>query len=114
MASEIKLVMPDQKVTLIHSRDKLLSSEPLPDDFKERCLIALDEAGVETIMGRRVLSTKSSLSNDGQPVWDLRLSDQSRVRTGHVIQAVSRSISTTTYLPQSALDEEGYVKVTAR
>ncbi|KAK5206370.1 hypothetical protein LTR41_007808 [Exophiala xenobiotica] len=114
MASEIKLVMPDQKVTLIHSRDKLLSSEPLPDDFKERCLVALHEAGVETIMSQRVLSTKSSLSDDGQPVWDLQLSDQSRIRTGHVIHAVSRSISTSTYLPQSALDEEGYVKVTAR
>jgi len=114
MAAEIKLVMPDQKVTLIHSREKLCSSEPLPDDFKERCLITLHEAGVETIMGQRVLSTKSFPSDDGQPIWDLVLSDQSRIRAGHVIHAVSRSIPSTTYLHQSALDEEGYVQVTAR
>ena len=114
MAAEIKLVMPDQKVTSIHSREKLCSSEPLPDDFKERCLITLHEAGVETIMGQRVLSTKSFPSDDGQPIWDLVLSDQSRIRAGHVIHAVSRSIPSTTYLHQSALDEEGYVQVTAR
>jgi len=33
IATELKVVMPDLKVTLVHSRNRLLSSEPLPDEF---------------------------------------------------------------------------------
>lgn len=114
MASEIKLVMPDQKVTLIHSRDKLCSAEPLPDEFKDRCLITLHEAGVETILGQRVLSVETSQSEDGHAISELTLADNSTLRAGYVIHAISRSVPSTTYLPASSLDSEGYVKVTPR
>ncbi|RMZ80571.1 hypothetical protein DV737_g2892, partial [Chaetothyriales sp. CBS 132003] len=114
MAAEIKVVMPDQKVTLIHSRDKLCSSEPLPDDFKDRCLTTLHESGVETILGQRVVSTEISEAEHGYHIWDLQLADGSKIRAGHVIHAISRSIPTTTYLDESALDRDGYVKVTPR
>lgn len=114
MAAEIKLVLPDQKVTLVHSRDKLCSSEPLPDEFKDRCLLALREAGVETIMGQRVTGTETSRSPSGEPTWELTLADGSTIRAGHVIHAISRSIPSSTYLPASALDDEGYVRVTPR
>jgi hypothetical protein len=50
MAAEIKLVYPDQTVTLIHSRDKLLSSEPLPDFFKETSLAELKETCSEALI----------------------------------------------------------------
>lgn len=114
MAAEIKLVMPDQKVTLIHSRDRLCSSEPLPDEFKDRCLSTLHEAGVETIMGQRVLSVETSQSEEGDAISELTLADNSKLRAGYVIHAISRSIPSTTYLPALALDNEGYVKVTPR
>ncbi|KAI1622670.1 pyridine nucleotide-disulfide oxidoreductase AMID-like protein [Exophiala viscosa] len=114
MAAELKMVLPSQKVTLIHSRDKLCSSEPLPDEFKDRCLLTLREGGVETIMGQRVTETKTSQSPDGETTWELTLADGSRIRASHVIYAISRSVPSTTYLPASALDEEGYVKVTPR
>ncbi|KAK4938180.1 hypothetical protein LTR10_021339 [Elasticomyces elasticus] len=114
MAAELKLVMPDQKVTLIHSRDKLCSSEPLPDEFKDRCLLTLRESGVDTIMAKRVTETKTSQSPSGETTWDLTLADGSSLRADHVIYAISRSIPSTTYLPASVLDQEGYVRVTPR
>ncbi|KIX08832.1 uncharacterized protein Z518_03489 [Rhinocladiella mackenziei CBS 650.93] len=111
MAAEIKLVMPEQKVTLIHSRDKLCSAEPLPDEFKDRCLTTLHEAGVETIMNQRVLDTETSRRDDGTIVSKLRLANGTTITAGQVIHAISKSSPSTTYLPKAALDEEGYVKV---
>ncbi|KAH7036314.1 pyridine nucleotide-disulfide oxidoreductase AMID-like protein [Macrophomina phaseolina] len=111
MAAELKLIYPSLRVTLIHSRDKLLSSEPLPDDFKDRTLAVLHETGVETIMGRRVLETTPATSEDGSPIYKLTLSDGSQVTTGQVVNALSKSIPTSSYLPKAILDEEGYVKV---
>ena len=108
MAAELKAVEPDIKVTLIHSRDHLLSSEPLPDDFKVENLSVLHEQGVETIMGRRVKST-SGKDSEGNII--LTLSDDSTVVASHVINAISKSALTTSYLPSSVLDEQGYVKI---
>ncbi|KAL0254449.1 hypothetical protein SLS55_009924 [Diplodia seriata] len=110
MAAELKLVHPTQKVTLIHSRDKLLSSEPLPDDFKDRALAVLREAGVETILGRRVLDT---VPVDGASHVKLSLSDGSTLIAGQVVNAISKSIPTSSFLPKDILDDEGYVKVQA-
>ncbi|EOD50006.1 putative pyridine nucleotide-disulfide protein [Neofusicoccum parvum UCRNP2] len=108
MAAELKLVYPAQKVTLVHSRDKLLSSEPLPDDFKDRALAVLHEAGVETVLGRRVTATAETPSG-----FDLTLSDGSHLATGQVINAISKSVPTSSYLPPAILDPDGYVKVHA-
>lgn len=111
MAAEIKLVLPDQKVTLIHSRDKLCSSEPLPDEFKDRCLAVLQESGVETVMGERVLETET-VNEDGTSVSILKMSSGRTIRASEVIYAISRSAPTSQYLPAAALDDEGYVKIT--
>jgi thioredoxin reductase len=111
MAAELKLCQPNQKVTLIHSRDKLLSSEPLPDDFKDRSLLALQEAGVDVILGQRVISTIAVEENDSSPIYNLTLKNGKEITTGYVIEAISRSIPSTSYLPEVALDSEGYVKI---
>jgi thioredoxin reductase len=108
MAAEIRLVMPEQKVTLIHSRDKLCSSEPLPEEFKDKCLAALHEAGVETILGQRVLE---DMNEDG--THSLRLADGRIVQASEVVYAISKSTPSTTYLPEKVLDE-GYVKINPR
>jgi thioredoxin reductase len=111
MASEIKVVEPWQKVTLIHSRDKLLSAEPLPDDFKERSLEILKETGVEVVMGQRVTDTTAVQTFDGSTSWKLTLSSGQQMIAGHVITAISRSTPTSGYLPSAALDKDGFVKI---
>lgn len=113
MASEIKTIEPWQKVTLVHSRDKLLSAEPLPDDFKDRSLEMLKETGVEVILGQRVIET-ATVQSDGEPTsWKLTLSGGQHIKAGHVITAISRSSPTSGYLPSAALDKDGYVKIDA-
>jgi thioredoxin reductase len=113
MASEIKVVEPWQKVTLVHSRDKLLSAEPLPDEFKERSLEILKETGVEVIMGQRVIDTTAVQSVSGSTSYNLTLSSGQHIITGHVITAISRTTPTSGYLPSAALDKGGYVKIDA-
>lgn len=113
MASEIKVVEPWQKVTLIHSRDKLLSAEPLADDFKERSLKVLQEAGVNVVLGQRVIDTTAVQTDEGSRSWRLTLSGGEQIVAGHVITAISRSTPTSTYLPSAALDRDGYVKINA-
>ncbi|RDW78292.1 FAD protein [Coleophoma crateriformis] len=111
MASELKLCQPKQTVTLIHSRERLLSSEPLPDEFKDRSLIALEESGVKVILGLRVTDSEPVETADGSPLLKLTLSNGSQINAGHVIKAISKSVPTSTYLDESLLDTDGYVKV---
>lgn len=111
MAAELKMLEPRQKVTLIHSRDRLLSSEPLPDDFAERVGSILQEGGVEVILGQRVMDTTAVDAEEGQRMWRLTLGDGRQITTGHVLSAISQCIPTSTYLPPQILNEEGYVKV---
>lgn len=114
MAAELKVVHPTQKVTLIHSRPKLLSSEPLPDDFKDRTLQAVHEVGVETVMGQRVMDITALSPIDGSPRYEILLSDGSRLKAGLVISAISRSVPSTAFLPKEVLDKDGYVEITSR
>jgi thioredoxin reductase len=111
MAAELKVVEPTQKVTLIHSRDKLLSSEPLPDDFKDRTLSVLQEAGVEVILNDRVVEVAPVKTPNGAPLYDLTLKDGSNMMTSHVIWAISHCLPSTTYLPAALLDAENYVNI---
>ncbi|OJD11676.1 hypothetical protein AJ78_07601 [Emergomyces pasteurianus Ep9510] len=112
MAGELKLVQPDLKVTLIHSRSKLLSSEPLPDEFGDRALELLHDGGVETILGSRVLDTVPTQAKGiTTPSYTLTLGDGRTVKAGYVINAISKYSPTTSYLPSTVLDKEGYVKV---
>lgn len=116
MAAELKHVQPNLAVTLVHSRDKLLSAEPLPDETKDRALELVKEAGVELLMEHRLAGTEEVQADDGQGGKCLRL----RFTNGHemlaseVIMAVSKSVPATAFLPSEAVDEEGYVKIHAR
>lgn len=107
MAAELKLVCPDIKVTLVHSRDRLLSSEPLPDDFKDQTLELVREAGVETIMGKRVQDT--TIDSEGRKI--LHLSDDSTITVSEVLNAISGPKPTTSYLPPSTVNTSGEVQV---
>ena len=111
MAAELKELDPQQKVTLIHSRDRLLSAEPLPDDFKERECSDLQEAGVRIILGQRVVDHKAVETALGKHTWHLTLANGTEIKAGHVMSAVSRCLPTSSYLPEETLDLEGYVKI---
>lgn len=110
MAAELKILNPSQKVTLIHSRNRLLSSEPLPDDFAERAHSILLDTGVEVVLGQRVIET-TAVDEENARVWKLTLSDGRKLTAGHVLNAISQSVPTSTYLSKEALNEEGYIKV---
>lgn len=110
MAAEIKLLYPQLQVTLIHSRERLLSAEPLPDDFKDRVGAVIRESGVELVLGQRVVNSTAVDEKAGR-VWSLTLADGRAIKAGHVLSAVSRCTPTSSYLPPQALDDEGHVRI---
>ena len=110
MAAELKAVRPDTRVTLVHSRDKLLSSEPLPDECKDRALELVRDAGVETVLGRRLAGTEEVTRGGGRKVTEVTFTDGHKMDASVVIMAVSRSVPSTEFLPAEALEEEGLVK----
>jgi len=111
MAAELKLVQPELKVILIHSRDLLLSSEPLSDEFKQQTLAMLRRTGVEVIVGQRVNDVSESHPDDPTKKT-IKLSDGTEVCVSEVIKAVSRPTSTASYLPPDVLDDEGLIPIT--
>ncbi|KAK3949841.1 hypothetical protein QBC32DRAFT_242838 [Pseudoneurospora amorphoporcata] len=110
MAAELKLVCPDLKVTLIHSRDKLLSAEPLPDEVKDRSLELVHEAGIEVLMSHRVDRTEEFVDN-GHKAYKVYFTNGHTLVADSVIMAISRSMPSTTFLPSEVLNEEGYVMI---
>ena len=113
MASETKMTWPKLDVKLIHSRQKLLSSEDLPDDFKDHTLAVLEETGVKVITGCRVIDTSTTKTDSTVPSFELTLSDGTKIPAGHVINARSTMIPSTTYFSPDYLDKDGYVKITS-
>ncbi|GAB1213997.1 hypothetical protein ATERTT37_003153 [Aspergillus terreus] len=111
IAAEIKLLRPQTKVTLVHSRNKLLSSEALPDEFSAKTLELLQESKIELVMGARVQDTITRKSETGT-TYTLKLSDGRELTAGHVINAVSRFSPTSSYLPAASVDDEGYIRIT--
>lgn len=116
MAAELKVVQPHTKVTLVHSRDRLLSSEPLPDECKDRALALVREAQVEVRLGKRLAGTQERRDPaTGEMVTEITFADGDTMTASVVILAVSKSTPVTGYLPKEVLDAdaEGLVKVRA-
>lgn len=102
------MIYPDTKVTLVHSRDHLLSSEPLPSDFAIETLRLLRENKVEVVLEKRVLNV---VANEKKK--EVKLSDGTTIFASHVISAISKPIPTARYLPREALDEQKQIRVKA-
>jgi NADH dehydrogenase FAD-containing subunit len=116
MAAEMKLAHPSTKITLVHSRANLLSAEPLPETFKDAIAPLVRSAGVELVLDARVTSTTETTTSTTAPtaetpVHTLSLSNGTTLKASHILRAISQSIPTTSYLPPSSLDSEGYVKI---
>lgn len=107
-AGEIKSYHPHNRVILIHSRDELLSNEPLPAEFKTQALSSLEETGIEVVLGQRAnVTTEDGFSR-------ITLTDGRVINAGYVFPATSRFSPNTESLPRDAVDENGYVKVTSQ
>ncbi|GKT86642.1 pyridine nucleotide-disulfide oxidoreductase AMID-like protein [Colletotrichum tofieldiae] len=113
MAAELKLSEPTTKVTLVHSRDKLLSSEDLSDECKDKALELTREAGVEVLMSHRVKETRKldAPADNGRARYEIEFTNGTKLLASQVIMAISRSVPSTDYFPAAAKDDEGYVKV---
>lgn len=114
MAAELKATQPHVKVTLAHSRDKLLSAEPLPEAAKECAGDLVGETGVELLLNHRLKSSK--LVRDevtGRDVYEVEFENGHRMVAGQVIMAISRSVPSTDFFPKAALSDEGLVNVRA-
>lgn len=104
----MKVSHPDVHVTLVHSREKLLSNEPLPDEFKHRVAQVMKEEGVDLVLGQR--ATVHAVPGD--KVKKVKLTDDTTIQAETVIDATARSPPNSTFLPGNALDTEGFVKIT--
>lgn len=111
MAAELKTCQPNVKVILAHSREKLLSSEPLPDMVKDCALDLTRESGVEVLMSHRLVSSTPIKKDDGTEAYEVVFENGHKAVASVVIMAISKSIPSTDFLPKETLNEEGLVNV---
>lgn len=111
MAAELKYLNPQIKVTLVHSRDKLLSAEPLPDELKDKSLELVLDAGVETLMSHRLDKTEETLDADGNKCHKITFTNGHTMLADQVVMAVSHGVPATSFIPSDALNDEGYVRI---
>lgn len=114
MAAELKLVHPHCGVTLIHSREKLLSAEPLPDETKDKALELIHDADVKVLMSHRLDKTEEVTTNDGSKCLKLSFTNGHSILASQVIMAISKSSPSSTFLPKEAMADGGFVKIHSR
>jgi NADH dehydrogenase FAD-containing subunit len=105
-AAEIKNYYPGIEVTLIHSRDQVLSSEPLPSEVKEQVGKMLVEEGVNTILGNR-----ASIAEQPNGEFEITLADGRTLTADFVIDSTKKGEPTTGTLPKSCLNDDGEIMV---
>lgn len=108
-AGKIQTHYAGTPVTLIHSRDQLLSNEPLPEEFKLKALKLLQQEGVKVILNQRV---KVEEPPDGTHY--VRFNDGGRLHTAMVIMATASSTPASQFLPCSVLSNTGTVNVDSK
>lgn len=112
MAAELKVAQPHIKVTLAHSRSRLMSSEPLPDHVAEKTLEILKTNGVEVLLNHRLQETRELESDgEGPNVKEVVFTNGHTMRVNAVVVAISQSKPSTDFLPVEAVNDEGYVKI---
>lgn len=114
IAAKLKMLIPRLIVSLVHSQDMLLSSEPIPDSAKERTLELLRGTGVRILMNHRLCQMSEEQASDGHNLLRLTFNTGTQMVASKVIHAISQSVPSTEYLPASALDLNGYVEVLPR
>lgn len=111
MAAELKTVQPNVKVTLAHSRAKLLSAEPLPEQVQDCALELTRASGVECLLEHRLTRSTPIKNAAGQDAYEVEFENGHKMTASVVIMAISKSVPSTDFLPKEALSEEGLVNV---
>ncbi|PWY88390.1 FAD/NAD(P)-binding domain-containing protein [Aspergillus heteromorphus CBS 117.55] len=106
MAAEIKHRHPTKEVTLVHSRSELLSSEPLPSEFREQVNRIVEGGGVTVILENRVIN----VTEESGPSKIVTLQNGHQIAADEVIWATSSAAPITEFLPKESLDERGFVE----
>ena len=105
-AGEIKQHYPEIAVTLVHSRDQVLSSEPLPSELKDRVGAMLKEEGVDVVLGSRAVIEE--LPNGK---FEVTLANGDKITADFVIDSTRKGTPTTDILPEACLNEDKEIKV---
>ncbi|KAF5022519.1 hypothetical protein F66182_5421 [Fusarium sp. NRRL 66182] len=88
MATDLGEVYPEKKVTLVHSRDRIMQlyHEKLDEIVRER----LEELGVNVITGTRAVVPPQGFPNDGSS-FELELKDGRKIPTDFVVTATGQT-----------------------
>ncbi|PVI04416.1 FAD/NAD(P)-binding domain-containing protein [Periconia macrospinosa] len=105
-AGEIKVYYPNIKVTLVHSRSQVLSSEPLPSEVKDQVGTLLAETGVDVVLGNRATVTELPSGE-----FDVKLADGRTITADFVIDSTKKGEPTTGILPSQCLNQDGEIEV---
>ncbi|KAI1393319.1 FAD/NAD(P)-binding domain-containing protein [Hypoxylon trugodes] len=116
MAAELKVTQPHVQVTLAHSRSKLLSAEPLPDNVKDCALELTKNTGVDVLLEHRLkshvpITRKNEATGADEQVFQVEFENGHKMLASQVVLAISRSEPSTSYLPTATQTEEKYVRV---
>ena len=106
MSAEMKVHFPQCEVILVHSRDTLLSAEPLTAEYKSIAYNLLTQQGVEVILNQRVVDELAEAH--GRVVV---LSSGETIKCDKVIYTAQQQGANTTFLPPAILDTKGCIKV---
>ncbi|KAF2715736.1 FAD/NAD(P)-binding domain-containing protein [Pleomassaria siparia CBS 279.74] len=107
-AGEIKHYYPHISVTLVHSRNEVLSAEPLPAEVKAKVKTLLEEEGVQL-----VLENRASVEDLPDGKFEVTLANGTKLVADLVLDATKKGYPTTSSLPSQCLDDEREIKVNA-
>jgi thioredoxin reductase len=111
MAAKIRLEYPHSEVILVHSRDRLLNAEPLPDEYKAKALELLELTGVKVKLGNRLTSETAVESLSGSSIKEVTLSNGETIACDRVIYTATQSGANTEFMLGKGVDSNGCILV---
>jgi NADH dehydrogenase FAD-containing subunit len=111
MAAKIRLEYPHTEVILVHSRDRLLNAEPLPDEYKAKALELLELTGVKVKLGNRLTGEKIAKSTNGSSIKEVTLSNGETLSCDRVIYTATQTGANTGFMHDKGLDSNGCILV---
>lgn len=105
MSAELKLHFPQSDIILVHSRDTLLSNEPLTEEYKSIAYNLLTQAGVEIRLGQRVVDAQEVAGRK-----ELTLSNGDIIQCDKVIYTAQQQGANTGFVAQDIVDAKGCIQ----
>ncbi|GAB1194009.1 hypothetical protein APSETT444_003246 [Aspergillus pseudonomiae] len=110
-AAEMARAYPSKRVILVHSRQELLSSEPLPAEYKNRVKFLLQQANIDLYMGRRFIDQTRVSTDNGKCSVRVTLSSGEVIQGSTTIFCFGRETPNTEFLPLDFVNDEGFVVI---